>query len=78
MVAILFFKISQKIFKRKHNKLIVHWKPLKPKLNKIETLLPKMRMLVTATAPKKHNQSELGNQIWLMATPNGNEDILKI
>ena len=29
----MFFKISQKIFKRKHYKLIVHWKPLKPILS---------------------------------------------
>ena len=53
MAAILFFKISQKIFQRKHYKLIVHWKPVKSILSKIETLLPKTQMLVTATAPKK-------------------------
>ena len=35
-------------------------------------------MRVTATAPKKHNQSEQSNQIWAMTTPNTNEDILKI
>ena len=53
MAAILFFKISQKIFKRKHYTLIVHWKPLKPILSEIETLLAKTHMRVTATAPKK-------------------------
>ena len=53
MAAILFFKISQKISKRKHYKLIVHWKLLKPILSEIETLLPKTRMRVMATAPKK-------------------------
>ena len=61
MAAILFFKISQKIFKCKHYKLIVHWKPPKPILSEIETLLQKTRMQVT-----------------VMATPNGNEHILKI
>ena len=58
MTAILFFKISQKISKRKHYKLIVHWKLLKPILSEIETLLQKTRMRVMATAPKKHNQSK--------------------
>ena len=53
MAAILFFKISQKISKRKHYKLIVHWKLLKPILSEIETLLQKTRMRVMATAPKK-------------------------
>ena len=42
----MFFKISQKTIKRKHYKLIVHWK-----LSEIETLLQKTRMQVTA--PKK-------------------------
>ena len=37
MAAILFSKISQKICKRKHFKLIVHWKLLKPILSEIET-----------------------------------------
>ena len=53
MAAILFFKISQKIFKRKHYKLIVHWKPLKAILSEIATLLPKTRMRVTAIYSKK-------------------------
>ena len=53
MAAIFIFKISQKIFKRKHYKLIVHWNSLKPILSKIETLLPKMCKQVTATAQKK-------------------------
>ena len=53
MVAILFSKISQKISKRQHFKLIVHWKLLKPILSEIETLLQKTRMRVMATAPKK-------------------------
>ena len=70
MAAILFFKMSQKFFKRKHYKLIVHWKPLKPILSEIETLLPKTCMRVTATAPKNHNQSEQSDQIWVMTTPN--------
>ena len=52
-MAILFFKISQNIFKHKHYKLIVHWKPLNPILSEIATLLPKMCMRVTAMAPKK-------------------------
>ena len=41
MTAILFFKISQKIFKSKHYKLIAHCKLLKPILSEIETLLQK-------------------------------------
>ena len=57
--------------------MIVHWKPLKPILSKIETLLQKMRIWVTATAPKKAQpiraeQPNLGDDL----TPN--EDILKI
>ena len=78
MAAILFFKISQKIFKRKHYKPIVHWKLLKLILSEIETLLQKTCMWVMATVPKKHNQSEQSDHIWTMATPNGNENILKI
>ena len=53
MAAILFFNISQKISKRKHYKLIVHWKRLKAILSEIYTLLPKTRMRVMATPPKK-------------------------
>ena len=41
MVAILFFKTSQKIFNSKHYELIVYCKPLKPILSEIETLLQK-------------------------------------
>ena len=54
--------------------VIVRWKPLNPILSKIETLLPKTRMRVTAMAPKQHNQSEHSDQIWAMTTPNANED----
>ena len=75
MAAILFFKISQKISKRKHYKLIVHWKLLKPILREIDTFA-KTCMRVMATAPKKHNQSEQSDQTWAMTTPNGNEDIV--
>ena len=78
MVAILFFKMNEKVFKSKHYKLIVHCKPLKPILSEIETLLEKKLMRVTATALKRHNQSEQSDQIWAMNTPNTNEDILKI
>ena len=53
MSAILYSKISQKISKRKHFKLIVYWKLLKPILSEIETLLQKTCMRVMATAPKK-------------------------
>ena len=37
MAAILLSKISKKISKRKHFKLIVHWKLLKPILSEIDT-----------------------------------------
>ena len=53
MAAILFFKISPKIVKSKHYKLIVLWKLLKPILSDIETLFQKTLMRVMATAPKK-------------------------
>ena len=79
MAAILFFNISQKISKRKHYKLIVHWKLIKPILSEIETLLQKTRVCGSwQRLQKKHNQSEQSNEIWAMTTPNVNEDILKI
>ena len=79
MAAILFFKMNEKVFKSKHYKLIVHCKPLKPILSEIrDTFAKRKTMRVTATAPKRHNQSEQSNQIWVMTTPNTNEDILKI
>ena len=79
MAAILFSKISPKIFKRKHFKLIVHWKPLKPILSEIETLLQKKNVCGSwQLLQKKHNQWEQSNQIWAMTTPNTNEHILKI
>ena len=56
MAAILFFQNQPKIFKSTQYKLIVHWKPLKPTLSEIETLLEKTGMRVTATAPKKAQQ----------------------
>ena len=77
MAAILFFKISQKIFKRKHYKLIVHWKPLKAILS--ERHFCQKRVCGSQRwLQKKQNQSEQSDQIWAMTTLNANEDILKI
>ena len=70
MAAILFFKMNEKVFKSK---------PLKPILSEIrDTFAKKKTMRVTATAAKRHNQSEQNDQIWAMTTLNTNEDILKI
>ena len=41
MVAILFFKMNEKVFKSKHYKLIVHCKPLKPILSEIRDFCKK-------------------------------------
>ena len=49
----LVFQNEPKNLQAQYYKLIVHWKPLKPLLSEIETLLPKTHMRVTATALKK-------------------------
>ena len=62
MAAILFFNISQNIFKSKYYTMIVYCKPLKLILSEIDTR-QKTCMWVTVTAPTSHSRATKIGQI---------------